>query len=263
MKDLDSARGGPFRFFLWRRAAERAALNGYLPEVLASDGERVRRVALGSRVLMAQEFDEQEVARGVRRMVEARAQVRENLRGYAMFSEAEGLVIWRAPSGSGAGWVALPFDELSSGLVMRAVLPDATQAASVSKLCGGVRFRWSSGELVMDAAIEQRRAGADLGGVDLLDALLDWQVETTVMRHGKAKAVRLARGAGPLNSPRRASPERVEASWAVDLRAYQSLKARPTLKVWFVLRFGAELFSIPQPWDTWWLQVERPELVAI
>jgi hypothetical protein len=257
--------GQDFRYFLWRRLARPGALNGFVPEILASDGRRVRRMYVGDRVHTMQQYEDRLGAEAIAEMVESRAPRGAGLRGYSIFSDADALAIWHTGGRGDSAWVAFPFADMPGRAAMLAASPEYGDHVPRLRLCGGARLRWASGQLLLEAAIEQRSDGFrdEPGSPDLMDYLVGWRLETTVENAGQVKPARLAARGEPLDGIRRASGRRVESSWILNASMHQKLRGRRSLKAWFVLTFDTRLFCLPDPWRTWWFEVDFPARVDL
>lgn len=252
-----------FRYFLWRQRSLADALNGHLPELLATDGRRVRRIFAGDRYLSMQEYDDAKSALEIAEMVEGRGSVGAGLRGYSMYAEHDSVAIWNYANSAEPAWVAVPFAKWSERAAFLAQLPGYGEGVARLRLCGGARLRWVSGRLMFEAALEQRNDGFydDKTTQDLMDHLVDIRLETTIEKGGAVAPIRLV-GRNILGGEiQRTGPRRVETAWEFNSAIYEQFRDEPSLRAWFVLTFDTSLFCVPQPWRDWWFEVEFPSKI--
>lgn len=249
-----------FRYFLWRQRPLSHALRGFVPEILASDGRRVRRIHVGDRFLSMQEYDDRKSADAIAQMVQERGTSRVGLRGYAMYSEHESVAIWNYEGQADPAWVAFPFSDFPGRAAVLGQLPGYADGVARLRLCGGARLRWVSGRLLFEAAIEQRSDGFDDDPrtQDLMDHLVDIRLETTIDKDGEARPIRLIGRDVAATEIQRTSARRVEAAWALNAALYEQFRDNRSLRAWFVLTFDTSLFCLPDPWQQWWFEVGFP-----
>lgn len=254
-----------FRFFLWRQRPQTGALRGFLPEILASDGHRVRRIHVGNRFLSMQEYEDPQSADAIAQMVRDRGTSRVGLRGYAMYSEHESVAIWNYEGPADPAWVAFPNTDFPGRAARLWELPGYADGLARLRLCGGARLRWVSGRLLFEAAIEQRSDGFmdDERTQDLMDHLVDIRLETTIDHDGEARSLRLVGREAQDAEIQRVAPRRVEVAWALNAALYEQFRDNHTLKAWFVLTFDSSLFCLPDPWRQWWFEVGFPSHINL
>lgn len=252
--------GEAFRYFLWRKVVNSSALKGFVPDILASDGHRVRRLTVGDHFLSMQHYDDPDGAEAIAQMVEMGASQKAGLRGYSIYTDHDSVAIWHSSNESEPVWAVFPFANLPGSASVLASLPAYGDGGPRLRLCGGARLRWVSGRLVLEAAIEQRSDGFhDAKGTrDLMDHLEGLHLETTVEQAGERTPVRLAGRNAAANDIRRTAPRRVETRWELNASMYEPLRGNPSMRAWFVLTFDSSLFCVPEPWRQWWFEVNFP-----
>ncbi len=250
-----------FKHFLWRRHRRTDALDGFVPEVLATDGRVVRRMSVDARQLTFQQFEDQRTAECIVNSVESNSSSAVGMLGYSMFSNAEALAILHSGGDLDAGWLAFPCPVGSGRPAAIPTMPIRLDDIPTLRLCGGAQVRWRDCNLVFEAAVEQRDSGVD-ERVDLLDHLIGWQVRTTVSRDGIARPSRLVADKQALDGIRRTGGGRAEASFRLDAAAYQRLDSPGDVRAWFVLEFDRRLFCLPPGWCTWWFELRFPPRIS-
>lgn len=265
MHDGILGQGDAFCYFLWRRLARPAAWSGGVPDLLASDGQRVRRMTIADRVMTLQQYDDPHAAEAIARMVQAQARQGAGLRGYSMFRDAESVAIWQSRGEVESGWVAFPFTDLPGRAALLNRLPAYGPRVPRLRLCAGARLGWMHGHLVLEAAIEQRSDGFHDApeGVDLMEFLTEWRLETLLVRGDDVRDARLLAPGKSCGAVLRVAPRRIETHWMLNEARFRALGDSAKLRAWFVLTFDARLFALPDPWRTWWFEVDFPDRVEL
>ncbi|QDG52740.1 hypothetical protein FIV42_18935 [Persicimonas caeni] len=231
-----------------------------MPELLATDGQTVRRMIADRTQLAFQQFDCERTAQAIVDSVESHSTAGIGICGYSMYSDAEALAIVHTGEKLDAGWLAFPYTTSASGRPAGIpTLPVYLNEIPTVRLCGGAHLHWRHCRLVLEVAIEQRSEGHDAPlQIDLLDHLASWRLRTTVLENGRAKLVRLPARQHSEVEICRPSPTRAEASFEIDANLYRQLVDRDELSAWLVLDFDRRLFCLPSEWATWWFQVRFP-----
>jgi hypothetical protein len=254
---------GDFRHFLWRRHHQSRALNGFVSELLATDGHLVRRMVAEKGQLTYQQFVDARTADAIVGAVEAHASGDAGMLGYSMFGDADALAIVHTGEELAPGWLAFPYANVRGRPSGIPTMPLLIEDIPTVRLCGGAQLGWSDCKLTLDVAIEQRVSLAEQidEPIDVLDRLVDWRLETTVLKKGQASSVRLASQKASLDGIRRSSQQRVEASFFIDTSLLKQMEKREGLKAWFVLDFDRRLFCLPSEWCTWWFEMDFPDQI--
>jgi hypothetical protein len=253
-------RSEDFRYFLWRRHHQSNALDGFVPELLATDGRTVRRMIADRAQLAFQQFECRRTAQAIVDSVESHSTRGVGICGYSMYAHAEALAIVHTGEKLDAGWLAFPYASSVNGRPAGIpTLPVYLNETPTVRLCGGAHLHWRHCRLVLEVAIEQCFEGDDAPlQADLLDHLASWRVRTTVLENGRAKPVRLPARQHSEVEIRRPSATRAEASFEIDANLYRQLVDNHELSAWLLLDFDRRLFCLPPEWCAWWFQVRFP-----
>lgn len=253
-------RSEDFKHFLWRRHWQAAALNGFVPELLATDGRTVRRMVSERNQLTFQQFDDVRTAEAIIASVDSRSEGGVGMLGYSMFSDSDALGILHTGSQLDPGWLAFPYVACGGRPAGIPTMPLAIDEIPTVRLCAGTQLRWKDCQLVLEVAVEQRGEETEEFGehIEVLDHLVGWQFHTTVPKLGRAKQVRLPSDNDPVDGIRRTSPNRAEATFGVDAQLYNQLADSDGLTAWITLVFDRRLFCLPSDWCAWWFEVGFP-----
>lgn len=250
-----------FQHFLWRRHASARALNDTLPEVIATDGHTIRRMISQQKQIVFQEFEDPQTSSALIRRIESSVVPGVAMVGYSMFKDNESVAILHTGQGLGAGWLAFPderrYDTSSLGM---STLPLNVAEHPKLRLVAGASVAWEKRELVIKGALEQRgtRFSQSDAAFHILGHLAEWKLETIAHRRGEPRRIELAKTGTPLDAIRMISPNRVEASFAIEPMMYRELR-KLDAQVWFRLSFDRGLFCLPPEWSDFWLMVELAE----
>lgn len=253
-----------FRHFLWRRHHQKSTLNGFVPELLASDGRVVRRMLVEDSALVFQQFDDPATSETIVGSVESRSSSEASILGYSLFAQTDAVAIMHTGGGAEPGWIAFPCPTTHGRPEAIPTLPLTVDETPRRRIAGGARLRWKGRKLVLEAALEERVEAEmdDPIEVSLLDHLVGWQFDATVDKDGRAKPVRLAKSNQPADGILRTGERRAEACFVIDPTMHNRLGDRDGLRAWFSLRFDRGLFCLPQDWCTWWFSVRFPRSAA-
>jgi hypothetical protein len=254
-------RAAEFKYFLWRRHKARRALRGSLPEVLATDGEVVRRLCSRRDHIVYQEFDDARTAAFMIERVEASATPGVAIAGYSMLKDQDSVAILHTAPDLKPGWAAFPQDAwIPRSDAQRITLPDNIKDIPRMRLVAGAGVYWMNRELVIHAALEQRGSSfaRSRSAFNILDHLKSWRIATIAYRNGEQRVIEAARSPEPIGEVARVRPTRSEVSFAIEPSIYKEFKHMDH-QVWFELKFDRELFCLPEDWSSFWLSVDLVE----
>lgn len=254
-------RAAEFKYFLWRRHKARRALRDSLPEVLATDGEVVRRLCSRRDHIVYQEFDDARTAAFMIERVEASATPGVAIAGYSMLKDQDSVAILHTAPGLKPGWAAFPQDAwIPRSDAQRITLPDNIKDIPRMRLVAGAGVYWMNRELVIHAALEQRGSSfaRSRSAFNILDHLKSWRIATIAYRNGEQRVIEAARSPEPIGEVARVRPTRSEVSFAIEPSIYKEFKHMDH-QVWFELKFDRELFCLPEDWSSFWLSVDLVE----
>jgi hypothetical protein len=245
-------------------------LNGFVSEILATNGRMVRRMVAEKGKLTFQQFVDERTAEAIVKAVESHSTDGVGMMGYSMFTDADALAIVHTGDELTPGWLAFPYANVRGRPSGIPTMPLIIDDIPTIRLCGGAQLGWRDCQLTLDVAIEQR---GELDGqrgdtdeqtgepFDVLDRLVGWRLETTVLKQGRAHPVRLPSQKASPAGIRRSSKQRVEASFVIDSSLFKQMEKREGLKAWFVLDFDRQLFCLPSDWCTWWFEMNFPRQI--
>lgn len=256
-------RAHDFKHFLWRCHAHRAAINGCLPEILATDGGVVRRLASMGTQIVFQEFEESRTASALVERIEGSVTPGLALVGYAMFEDREAVAILHTGRGANPGWLAFPDMGRTAQMLDESTLPDVVAQTPRLRLVTGARLSWKRRNFIVHAALEQRgsRFAASPAAFHILEHLESWTIEAAVDRRGVSERIDLLEPQADLTH-RHLSPTRAEATFAIDTSVYRDARQRDAT-FWFRLTFDRNLFCLPEEWRHIWIEVQIQEPAGI
>jgi hypothetical protein len=248
-------RTADFKHLLWRRHPDKSWWEGCRPEILATDGRVVRRLSSQHQHIALQVFADYDSARDIATKVEASVAQGVALMGYSMFSEHQAVAILHTADGLQPGWVAFPHKRTTTSTVP--TLPLRVADMPKLRVVGGVEIKWASGEMYLDAALEQRgeRFSVSPFALNIIDHISGWEVWGQVGRDNETKKLRLTRKDAEIDI-RRVNDLRLAARFPVDSVIWREFENDPTLKIWFVVSFDRELLCLPDDWLKFWMRVE-------
>jgi hypothetical protein len=213
--------------------------------------------------LTIQQFIDERTAEAIVSAVGSHSSDDIGMLGYSMFGDADALAIVHTGDELTPGWLAFPYANVRGRPSGIPTMPLLIDDIPTMRLCGGAQLCWRDCQLMLDVAVEQRGDFNDEFGEppDVLDRLVGWRLQTTVLKEGRAKPVRLPSKGAPLGGIRRSSKRRVEASFEIDSALFKQMEKSEDLKAWFVLDFDRELFCLPSEWCTWWFEMSFPRQI--
>ena len=236
--------------YLWVR---RRALEGepYAVEILATDGDVLRRVAMGERQIYIQET-RGPLAAGLVSHIEEGLHRGQALVGYSNL-EGEGDVCLRITGAEGEpGWLAFRDTRGVKKSMLRA-LDDLPRR----RLVAGASPRWRPGrKYFLYVAMEER-------GADVLPGLLASQVEEVEVAltrkiDGRRQLRRLPEAPWVAERFRRESDEKVDCRIPLKDQTFNSLLSAPEAEFWLRVRFSQEVLCLPKAWRQLHLHI-RPQ----
>ena len=244
-----------FKHFLWRRQLSIDAPEGGFPEVLATNGSRVRRMLSQQKQIVFQTFEDLDTSRALVNRIEASVVPGVAMVGYEMFKE-----ILHTGNGLSGGWLAFPDAAKTPTLRQTSTLPLQVADFPKMRVVAGASIAYERRNFVIRAALEQRgsRFAASPDAFNIFDHLESWSVNGLIMERGQRREIQLGESDSPIDPIGRPAPTRVEASFPLDQVNYKELRQSGG-QVWFKLSFDRELFCLPPDWAQFWLRVDLHE----
>ena len=245
-----------FKHLLWRRHPDPAWWDSSRPEILATDGRIVRRLTSQHQHIAYQAFQDTDAATDIASKIEASVAEGVALMGYSMFAQHDAVAILHTADGLAPGWVAFPHKRTSSSTVP--TLPLHVAEMPKLRLVGGAELKWSGGELLIDAVLEQRgdRFAKGPFAFNILEHVQTWELRGQVRSvDGAARPLRLVRRDAD-SEIRRAHDLRLAARFPIDTAIWREFESDSSLEIWFVVAFDRELLCLPDDWLRFWMQVE-------
>lgn len=248
-------RSADFKHLLWRRHPDRTSWEGCRPEVLATDGRQVRRLTSQHQHIAVQVFEDRDSARDITQKIETSVSQGVALMGYSMFNEHSAVAILHTADGLEPGWVAFPHKRTTSSTVP--TLPIRVADMPKLRLVGGADLGWAGGDMVLEAALEQRGESFALSpfGFNIIPHIEEWEVWGRVGLDEQAKPLRIVKKRAEPEI-HRASETRLVGRFPIDPIIWREFEDDPTFKIWFIVRFDRELFCLPEDWRRFWLHVD-------
>lgn len=245
------ARPEQFKHLLWRRHPDPTSWDGCRPEILATDGRIVRRLASLQQHIAFQAFAHETSAQDIVHKIETSVAHGVALLGYSMFSGNEAVAILHTAPNLDPGWVAFPHRKSTSSTIP--TLPIAIANLPKLRLVGGAEIVWSQGKPHLDAALEQRGTAfrESEHAFNIIDHVKGWEV---VARHGDRDLRVLPKRAEP--EIQRASEFRLTGRFPFDELIWREFSGQAGFRIFFVLRFDRELFCLPEDWLKFWMEIE-------
>ncbi len=255
---------GAFKHFLWRKHVRPRVFNGALPEVIATDGTCVRRLASQPNQVVFQHFEDMQTARTLVQRIEASITPGVAMIGYSMFEQHHSVAILNTGTAQNPGWLAFPDAQTREGRAafsghFSSTLPTHIANQPRLRLVTGASMAWENRKLVIKAALEQRGSSflKSANAFHILDHLLDWEMHTIVFRNGEQRSVEVCEPR-PTQGIARVHPLRAEASFVVEPYLYKEFRHQDG-QIWIKLRFDRELFCLPEDWSSFWMVVDVQE----
>lgn len=243
-------RSAKFKHLLWRRHRDDAWLHGCRPEILASDGQQVRRLTSQPQHIALQTLNDEPSAIQTAQKIEASVSQGVALMGYSMFDHHDAVAILHTAPDLEPGWVAFPHRRTSNSLVP--TLPHAVADAPTIRLACAAALKWHKGKLHIAGLIEQRE-DEGVGNFNLAAHVREWSVSAWCGAAGEARELSICRDVYTIAEPPTGGALR--HIFLVDEVVWRMYEADPSLTVWFTLRFDRELFCLPDDWLRLWTQV--------
>ena len=251
-----------YRYYLWRKHDQNKVLEGFYPEILSTNGQRVRRMMSHHKQIIYQDFEDTQSANTIVQRIESSVTPGITLVGYTMFKKYRSIAILQTgQNASDPGWLAFPYQSNTI---------DASGDPTVSirtvmnypklRLVSGAGIFWQAGKLVIHAALEQRGADflAEHPNFNLFDYLESWTIHTIAYKNGEQRNMEVALSPEPSEPLNRASNTRLEATFILEPNVYKAYRSMDK-QLWFRLRFQRDLFCLPHDWCQFWLQVDLSE----
>ena len=261
----ESASAKAPRHFLWRVHARAHTLRSGLPEVLATDGVSVRRMASQAGQIVYQHFHDAQTASTLVERIESSVTPGVVLQGYSVFDEQESVAILNTGTSQSPGWLAFPDVRTVSGAPaftghFSPTLPVRIASQPKLRLVTGASVAWEHRRLVIKAALEQR--GSEFLRSEhaffALDHMSVWTMHAVHHQGGRPRQIELGT-ASPQREPQRVHAQRMEATFEIEPYLYKEFR-RLSGQLWFEVSFDQELFCLPQGWRSFWIEsrVEEP-----
>jgi|GEM_PF-3361115 len=251
-------RSHDFKHFLWRRQRAMDAPEGGFPEVLATDGTRVRRMLSQQKQIIFQAFEDLATSRALVERIESSVVPGVAMVGYEMFKENQSVAILHTGNGLSGGWLAFPDAAKTPTLRQASTLPLEIVDFPKMRVVAGASVAYERRSFAIRAALEQRgsRFAASPQAFHIFEHLESWSMMGLIMERGQRREILLGESPDPVDDNiRRASPTRVEASFPLDQVNYKELRQSGG-QVWFKLCFDRSLFCLPPDWAQFWLRVD-------
>lgn len=244
---------GNFKHLVWKRHQDEKAWEGALPEVVATDGNIVRRLISDTQHIYFQQFEDPNTGKVLQGRVEMSVEEGIALLGYSMFTDVETVAILHTGDMLEPGWIAFPFTKKSRSAVP--TMPIRVASIPKARLVGGASVVWDRSNRVLKAAIEQRGQTflESDHAFNMIEHLVHWELRARIGHDGKE--VKLVKDAEPRDL-KRTEEFRLEGTFDIDDVILREFRDDPTLKIWFVVTFDRELFCLPEDWLTFWLNVD-------
>jgi len=250
-----------FKHFLWRRHSRPRVYNGALPEVLASNGKRVLRLASQDKQIVFQSLDDMQTAQTLVQRIEASITPGVAIMGYSVFEEHSSVAILNTGTNQMPGWLAFPDARAKDGHAafgarFSSTLPNHIANQPKLRLVTGANIGWENRQLVVKAALEQRGSSflKSPHAFHILDHLQSWEIHAISYSNGEQKSMEVIHKT-PLNGPKRVHPLRAEATFVVEPYLYKEFQ-RQDGQVWLKLSFDRDLFCLPENWASFWMMVD-------
>lgn len=250
-----------FRYFLWRKQVLDRVWEGFYPEVLSTDGSTVRRMTCSHKQIVFQCFEDKSTATGIISRIESSVTPGITLVGYSMFKHYDSLAILQTGQPQDPGWLAFPYTRgYQRGMTEPTVPLRALGAVPKQRLVAGLGLYWRKRQLVIHGAIEQRgdAFAIENPGFNLLEHLESIELHTLAYKQDQPRRVEIATSPHPIDGIHRVTPQRLEASFALETTIYRELR-RSDFQVWLLLRFKRDLFCLPPEWNSFWLLADLHE----
>lgn len=246
-----------FRYHLWRKHEHRRVLNGFYPEILATDGHTVRRLLSQDRKLLFQEFPDKQVANTIISRIEEAAGPGVQMMGYKRSENAKSVAILQTgPSAQAPGWLAFPYSSHTLEFEDDPTIPfQRAMMMPQDSILGGARVAWRSGSLELQLALEQRKLPESLSSLDLLAYIEDVEVCALSYKRGEPKIMDLSvedEGSVQLKRP---YPFRLEGRMSIEPSIFKAFQ-RTDSQLWIKMKFSREMFCLPDTWRSFWIEVD-------
>lgn len=250
-------RSHDFKHFLWRRQRAVDAPEGGFPEVLATDGTRVRRMLSQQKQIIFQAFEDQATSSALVTRIESSVVPGVAMVGYEMFKDNQSVAILHTGNGLSGGWLAFPDAARTPTLRQTSTLPLEIVDFPKMRVVAGASVAYERRNFVIRAALEQRgsRFAASPDAFHIFEHLESWSMMGLIMERGQRREILLGESDVPVENIRHPSPTRVEASFPLDQVNYKELRQCGG-QVWFKLCFDRSLFCLPPDWAQFWLRVD-------
>ncbi len=252
------------RHMLWRKHLASQALDGHLPEILATDGRALRRLLSQERQLVFQQFEDQGAAASLMERVEGSVSPGVALAGYSMFKDHDALAILHTGQGQAPGWLAFP--DAARGQVRwdKPTLPARASDLPRARLVAGAGVFWRQRRMVIHVAFEERgEPQRDARGLPLtlLDHIEQVSLHALITRQGQLRALELT-DPEPLSALTRVRADRAELSFIVEPAIYREFKQLDG-RIWIKALFDRSLFCLPAAWRAAWLTADLQEVEGL
>ena len=244
----------PMKHFVWRKHPRASAWQGYLPEVIGTDGRNMRRMHSQPRQIVLQQFEDSQTSAAVVEHIEASASPGASFAGYSLFEDQPAVAVLHTGQGSEPGWLAFPYRRNLLAPYERPTLPPSVLEQPRLRLVAGASIYWHQRDMLLHVAVEQRGNLGHQGLTSLLDHLEHVGIGCPSHPQGATRELHLIKECA-LRPLERTGPHRLEASFVIEPLILKEAR-RQGASVWLLLRFDAALFCLPDPWRTFWLELE-------
>lgn len=244
-------RSAKFTHLLWRRHPDPRWLHGCRPEIVASDGQQVRRLSSQVNSLALQTLTDEQAALETARKIEASVSQGVALMGYAMFEQHDAVAILHTAPGLEPGWVAFPHRRTPASLMP--TLPTTISDSPTIRLACTAELKWRSGKLTLDGLLESRSDDGAAAEVNLAAHVREWSVSGRVIDGGEPRELLICRETFEVMTPTLGA---LQHSFVIDEPIWREYETDPSFSVWFTLRFDRELFCLPDDWLRLWAQAQ-------
>ncbi len=252
---LDKLEGSArFKHFIWRKHEDRNALDGYRPELMATDGAIMRRLVSHPHHLGFQEFDDQDGADRVVGKIENNIGQAVAMLGYSMFADESCVSILHTGSGLEPGWMAYPYDPINEGYP---TLPMRAADHPTLRLVGGGSWSNDGHGPIIRAALEQRGETfkQTRNAFNILKHVSSWKLLAQYGQNEDARRIRLVDESAPVIR-KQTEAYRMTARFIVDPVIMKAYRNDPEFSIYFQIVLDSEFMCLPEDWLTFTFKVE-------
>jgi hypothetical protein len=243
---------GSFGHFFCRKTREIDAWGGYLLEVVASDGRRIRSLRARRSHIECRQYEHSGAASALVERIEGSAPVGGSFTGWSMLESADTIAALHVGSLDNPGWVAFSCDR--DARRRRQTLPLSLQNDVTLQLVARADIRWQRRQLV--AALSLERADGVASSLSPLEHVRTCHLRCASLESGHLETIDVCASSRGRHDDalRTISSQRVVREIALEPTIFQAARRR-SATFWCEVTFERSLLCLPRAWRTFWCTV--------